>query len=82
MKCHTYWPGTQPIAFGEITVSLLSEYAFPDWVEREFLLEVEVCIDKLATNFVTLVKVAEIASYRPPEVVIKKSCQGRSHALE
>ncbi|XP_065056870.1 mucin-22-like [Rhopilema esculentum] len=41
VKCHQYWPGTQPTAYGDIVVSLLSEVAYPDWIEREFLLEVE-----------------------------------------
>eukprot|EP00794_Sanderia_malayensis_P012834 gene12834-14154_t len=41
VKCHEYWPGTQATAFGEITVSLLSEFSYPDWIEREFLLEGE-----------------------------------------
>lgn len=41
VKCHQYWPGIQPTAFGDIVVSLLSENAYPEWIEREFLLEVE-----------------------------------------
>ena len=37
-----HWPGTQPTVYGEITVSLLSEFSYPEWIEREFFLECEV----------------------------------------
>lgn len=39
VKCDHYWPFTEePVAYGEITVEMLSETDSPEWTIRNFRL--------------------------------------------
>jgi len=40
VKCHQYWP-SKSTRYGDILVTRIAEYDFPEWIEREFLLEYE-----------------------------------------
>lgn len=65
VKCDHYWPFTEdPIAYGDITVEMLSEEEHTDWVYRNFricyvsktccmalLMGCELCWSRLLINF-------------------------------
>ena len=42
VKCHKYWPSTEPTRYGEIEVTLKNEIENSEWTEREFVLSFEV----------------------------------------
>ena len=42
VKCHQYWPTTEPTRHGEIKVTLKNETRNSEWTEREFVLSFEV----------------------------------------
>lgn len=42
VKCHKYWPGTEPTRYGEVEVTLKNEIENSEWTEREFELSFEV----------------------------------------